>query len=174
VSLKEQEMKMTLDKLNPDSAINLSEEALQQLKQQLLQNKTQVEQQQLVIKNLHHDKETLLAKRTELESKLSTLESEYEELLEKAIVDEETAMERNADLTDKIMFIPPPPNKLTHTIFKKKNKYRSSWKIHMLPRRKHNNKKFKIYDKNWIEKMKNTKLWIVLWWNSAYQMKNFR
>ncbi|CAO3592632.1 unnamed protein product [Absidia cylindrospora] len=102
ISLKEQQLKMTLDKLNPDSAINLSEEALQQLKQQLLQNKAQVGQQELVIKNLHHDKETLLAKRTELETKLNALEAEYEELLEKAITDEETAMERNADLTDTI------------------------------------------------------------------------
>ncbi|ORZ06016.1 P-loop containing nucleoside triphosphate hydrolase protein [Absidia repens] len=102
ISLKEQQLKMTLDKLNPDSAINLSEEALQQLKQQLLQNKAQVGQQELVIKNLHHDKETLLAKRTELETKLNALEVEYEELLEKAINDEETAMERNADLTDTI------------------------------------------------------------------------
>jgi kinesin family protein 5 len=43
-----------------------------------------------------------LLKRTDLEAKLNALEAEYEELLEKAIADEETAMERNADLTDTI------------------------------------------------------------------------
>lgn len=95
-------MKDALDKLNPDSAVNLSEEALQQLKQQLQQYKAQANQQELVIKNLHHDKEALLVKRTDLEAKLNALEAEYEELLEKAIADEETAMERNADLTDTI------------------------------------------------------------------------
>jgi kinesin family protein 5 len=95
-------MKDALDKLNPDSAANLSEEALQQLRQQLQQYKAQANQQELVIKNLHHDKEALLLKRTDLEAKLNALEAEYEELLEKAIADEETAMERNADLTDTI------------------------------------------------------------------------
>ncbi|CAO3589512.1 unnamed protein product [Absidia cylindrospora] len=102
ISLKEQQMKNALDKLNPDSAVNLSEEGLQQLKQQLQQHKAQATQQELVIKNLHHDKEALLEKRTNLEAKLNALEAEYEELLEKAIADEETAMERNADLTDTI------------------------------------------------------------------------
>ncbi|KAI8335476.1 P-loop containing nucleoside triphosphate hydrolase protein [Chlamydoabsidia padenii] len=102
ISLKEQQMKNALNKLNPDSAANLSEEALQQLRQQLQQYKAQANQQELVIKNLHHDKEALLVKRTDLETKLNALEAEYEELLEKAIADEETALERNADLTDTI------------------------------------------------------------------------
>lgn len=95
-------MKDVLDRLNPEFAANLSEEAINNLRDQLQQNKAKLGEQESIIKNLETDREALIVKRTELEGRLANLEVDYEEILEKAIADEETAMDRNLDLTDTI------------------------------------------------------------------------
>ncbi|KAI9306121.1 kinesin heavy chain [Cunninghamella echinulata] len=102
IASKEQQMKDALDRLNPDSVANLSEEAIQQLREQVQQNRTLVNEQETIINGLQTDRETLITKRTELEGRLALLEVEYEEILEKAIADEEVSMNRNVELTDTI------------------------------------------------------------------------
>ncbi|CAO3622231.1 unnamed protein product [Cunninghamella echinulata] len=102
IASKEQQMKDALDRLNPDSVANLSEEAIQQLREQVQQNRTLVNEQETIINDLQTDRETLVTKRTELEGRLALLEVEYEEILEKAIADEEVSMNRNVELTDTI------------------------------------------------------------------------
>ncbi|CAO3646942.1 unnamed protein product [Cunninghamella blakesleeana] len=102
IASQEQQMKDVLDRLNPEFAANLSEEAINNLHNQLQKNRTTLSEQESVIKNLESDREALIVKRTELEGRLANLEVDYEEILEKAIADEETAMDRNVDLTDTI------------------------------------------------------------------------
>lgn len=67
----------------------MSPEQLAVLRQELSECKAVVEKHQETIHNLNRDKEGLATKSSELERRLMTLESEYEELLDKTIADEE-------------------------------------------------------------------------------------
>ncbi|ORX62146.1 kinesin heavy chain [Hesseltinella vesiculosa] len=88
----EQETKQTLDQLNTGS-FELTEDQVQQLRKQLQQYKLQLGQQETLIDSLQKDKTELTDKRQNLETRLNLLEVEYEELLEKAIADEEVALD---------------------------------------------------------------------------------
>lgn len=61
-----------------------------------------LEQHENLIKTLSEDKEGLEYKRTDLETRLTSLEMEYEELLDKTIAEEEEAFNRNTDIAETI------------------------------------------------------------------------
>lgn len=80
----------------------MSPEELVKLRQELAESKALVDKHQETIQALNRDKESLLAKRTDLERRLTALETEYEELLDKTIADEEQDAQRNTDMEDTI------------------------------------------------------------------------
>ncbi|KAI8375922.1 kinesin heavy chain [Radiomyces spectabilis] len=105
ITEKEQQIRNVLQKLNNEmsgDAAMLTEEYFNKLRQELAESKALLEEHEGVIRNLNHDKETLLAKRTELETRLGALEVDYEELLDKTIADEEMAAKRNSDISETI------------------------------------------------------------------------
>ncbi|KAI8061432.1 kinesin heavy chain [Gongronella butleri] len=93
----EQESRQAMDQLNAGAFGTLTEDQVSQLQKQLGQYKVQLHQQDMLIEHLRTNKEELTATRTSLETRLNLLEVEYEELLEKAIADEEVAMDHHPD-----------------------------------------------------------------------------
>jgi kinesin family protein 5 len=77
-------------------------EDIAQLRQELAESKSMLEAHENLIKTLNEDKEGLETKRTDLETRLTTLEMEYEELLDKTIAEEEEAFNRNTDIAETI------------------------------------------------------------------------
>ncbi|KAF7727231.1 hypothetical protein EC973_007844 [Apophysomyces ossiformis] len=102
ISEKEKQIRDAIQKLGPDAASPLSEDELVKLRQDLAESKALLDQHEVTIKNLNHEKDTLTVKRSDLEVRLSTLEAEYEELLDKTIADEEMAVKRSSDIKDTI------------------------------------------------------------------------
>lgn len=76
----------------------MTPEELEKLKHELAESKALLERRQDTIKSLTRDKEGLQSKHDELEKRLSMLESEYEELLDRTIAEEE----QNTDIEDTI------------------------------------------------------------------------
>jgi kinesin family protein 5 len=77
-------------------------EDIAQLRRELSESKSMLEQHENMIKTLNEDKEGLESKRSDLESRLTSLEMEYEELLDKTIAEEEEAFNRNTDIAETI------------------------------------------------------------------------
>jgi kinesin family member 5 len=77
-------------------------EDIAQLRQELAESKSMLEAHENLIKTLNEDKEGLENKRSDLETRLTTLEMEYEELLDKTIAEEEEAFNRNTDIAETI------------------------------------------------------------------------
>ncbi|KAG0166018.1 hypothetical protein DFQ28_008055 [Apophysomyces sp. BC1034] len=102
ISEKEKQIRDAIQKLGPDASNPLTEDELVKLRQDLAESKALLDQHEVTIKNLSHEKDALTTKRSDLEVRLSTLEAEYEELLDKTIADEEMAVKRSSDITDTI------------------------------------------------------------------------
>lgn len=102
VSEKEEQIRETLSKLESvgaDGSGGLSADDLSTLREQLLESQTLVREQQERVRQAQEENELLLRRRDEMEARLATLESEYEELLDKTIQDEES---NNVNLNDTI------------------------------------------------------------------------
>ncbi|PKY38432.1 hypothetical protein RhiirA4_392002 [Rhizophagus irregularis] len=102
ISKKEQQIRDTLLKLETigDNSSPLTMEELSTLRRELSDSKTLVTQHEQTINELHYENEHLTRKRDELEIRLTTLELEYEELLDKTIAEEEA--NNNIDITETI------------------------------------------------------------------------
>ncbi|GES86895.1 kinesin heavy chain [Rhizophagus clarus] len=102
ISKKEQQIRDTLLKLETigDNSPQLTTEELSTLRRELSESKNLVSQHEQTINELHHENEHLTRKRDELEIRLTTLELEYEELLDKTIAEEEA--NNNIDISETI------------------------------------------------------------------------
>lgn len=103
ISKKEQQIRDTLLKLESsvgDTSTTLTMEELSTLRRELSESKNLVSQHEQTINELHYENENLTRKRDELEIRLTTLELEYEELLDKTIAEEEA--NNNIDITETI------------------------------------------------------------------------
>jgi len=102
ISKKEQQIRDTLLKLETigDNSSPLTMEELSTLRRELSESKNLVSQHEQTINELHYENEHLTRKRDELEIRLTTLELEYEELLDKTIAEEEA--NNNIDITETI------------------------------------------------------------------------
>jgi len=103
ISKKEQQIRDTLLKLETiggDNSTTLTMEELSTLRRELSDSKSLVSQHEQTINELHYENENLTRKRDELEIRLTTLELEYEELLDKTIAEEEA--NNNIDITETI------------------------------------------------------------------------
>lgn len=99
VSEKEEQIRETLAKLENAGAggdgssgaglASLSADDLSTLREQLLESQSLVREQKSRVRRAQEENELLLKRRDELEARLSTLEAEYEELLEKSLKNEE-------------------------------------------------------------------------------------
>ncbi|BGP32653.1 hypothetical protein JCM10296v2_004434 [Rhodotorula toruloides] len=96
LSERESEIRASLARL--DDAVNadkpLSPDDIATLRRQLEDTTVSLREQQDKSKQVHEENDLLTRRRDELEQRLSTLEQEYEELLDKTVADEERA---NAD-----------------------------------------------------------------------------
>uniref|UniRef100_A0A1D1YRB6 Kinesin-like protein n=1 Tax=Anthurium amnicola TaxID=1678845 RepID=A0A1D1YRB6_9ARAE len=104
ISKKEQQIRDTLLKLETigsDNSSPLTMEELSTLRRELSDSKSLVSAHEQTINELHYENEHLTRKRDELEIRLTTLELEYEELLDKTIAEEE-ANNNNIDTTESI------------------------------------------------------------------------
>ncbi|KAI8993124.1 hypothetical protein BDB01DRAFT_310936 [Pilobolus umbonatus] len=83
-------------------AQDLSPENISKMKQELQSTKATLEHHKLTIKNLEEEKNALNRKRDDLEDRLTTLEADYEELLDKTIAMEEQDVTQTRDIANTI------------------------------------------------------------------------
>lgn len=72
------------------------------LRRELAESKVLLEQHTKSIDDLTYEKEALDKKKSDLEARLSGLEVEYEELLDKTIAEEEAQAQKNVDIAETI------------------------------------------------------------------------
>jgi kinesin family protein 5 len=70
------------------------------LRRDLAESQILLDQHTTTIQDLTQNRDTLDQKKIEIENRLSHLEQEYEELLDKTIHEEETVAQKNADIED--------------------------------------------------------------------------
>jgi len=103
ISEKEKQIRDALYKFDLEKSNGpMTLEDIAQLRRELSESKSMLEQHENMIKTLNEDKEGLESKRSDLESRLTSLEMEYEELLDKTIAEEEEAFNRNTDIAETI------------------------------------------------------------------------
>ncbi|KAI8583484.1 hypothetical protein K450DRAFT_221443 [Umbelopsis ramanniana AG] len=103
ISEKEKQIRDALYKFDLEKSNGpMTMEDIAQLRQELAESKSMLEAHENLIKTLNEDKEGLETKRSDLETRLTTLEMEYEELLDKTIAEEEEAFNRNTDIAETI------------------------------------------------------------------------
>ncbi|CAG8645454.1 4544_t:CDS:10, partial [Gigaspora margarita] len=104
ISAKEKQIRDTLLKLEKvdadSSSTSLTIEELATVRRELAESKELVSTHEQTINELHYENERLTRQRDEFEIRLSTLETEYEELLDKTIAEEEA--NSNIDITETI------------------------------------------------------------------------
>jgi len=103
ISAKEKQIRDTLlklESLDGDSTATLTIEELATLRRELSESRSLVSQLEQTISELHNENEHLTRKRDELEIRLTALELEYEELLDKTIAEEEASS--NVDIQETI------------------------------------------------------------------------
>jgi len=103
ISAKEKQIRDTLlklEKVDGDSSTSLTLEELATVRRELAESKELVSTHEQTINELHYENERLTRQRDEFEIRLSTLETEYEELLDKTIAEEEA--NSNIDITETI------------------------------------------------------------------------
>ncbi|EOR00386.1 hypothetical protein E3P92_03481 [Wallemia ichthyophaga] len=91
-----------IDSIDNDERLSggtLTSDDLSAIRRQLLESQSLARESQDKLRNSEHDNQTLVIKREEVESRLHGLESEFEELLEKSIKEEEA---NNLDLQESI------------------------------------------------------------------------
>jgi len=86
-----------LDNIDQDSAEALSPEDFTAIRRQLSEGQTMLRETVDRLRQSQEENEMITRRRDELEGRVTTLESDYEELLEKTIHDEET---NNVDVAD--------------------------------------------------------------------------
>ena len=99
-SEKEDALRATLNKLDSfdeENGVALTAEDLTLLRRQLSESQSLIRETADRLRQSQEENELALRRRDDVEQRLATLETEYEELLEKTIHDEETS---NADLAD--------------------------------------------------------------------------
>ncbi|KAF9005674.1 kinesin heavy chain [Cyathus striatus] len=106
-SEKDEQLRQLLNKLdNMDDAASLSQEDLIAIRRQLTDGQALVRETVDRLRQSQEENEIISRRRDELEARVSALETEYEELLEKTIHDEETSnvdlAESMADLRNKL------------------------------------------------------------------------
>lgn len=91
VSEKEEQIRESLAKLDQAVDGGLSHDDISTLREQLLESQTLVREQNERVRQAMEENERLTSRRDEMETRLATLETEYEELLDKHIADEENS-----------------------------------------------------------------------------------
>ncbi|CAG8580598.1 17472_t:CDS:10, partial [Racocetra fulgida] len=92
ITAKEKQIRETLLKLESidgDGGASLTIEELATVRRELAESRNLVSTHEQTINELHYENERLTRQRDEFEIRLSTLETEYEELLDKTIAEEE-------------------------------------------------------------------------------------
>lgn len=89
VSEKEEQIRQSLAKLDKAVEGGLSQDDISTLREQLLESQTLVREQNERVRQAMEENERLVTRRDEMESRLATLEAEYEELLDKTLAEEE-------------------------------------------------------------------------------------
>ncbi|ORX44926.1 kinesin heavy chain [Hesseltinella vesiculosa] len=102
INEKERQIRDALNKLDGDSTGSLSIEELVSLRRDLAESKVLLEQHTKTIEDLTYERDALGKKKIDLEGRLSNLESEYEELLDKTIAEEEAQVQKNVDIAETI------------------------------------------------------------------------
>ncbi|KAI8875976.1 kinesin heavy chain [Backusella circina FSU 941] len=100
INEKERQIRDSLHKIESEGHGAFSMDELVSLRRDLAESKILLDQHTMTIQDLTQDRDTLDQKKIELESRLSHLEQEYEELLDKTINEEETVAQKNADIED--------------------------------------------------------------------------
>lgn len=91
-----------MQKLDGGNASNLSSDEVAALRRDLAESRVLLEQHSKTINDLVYEKGAIEKKKNDLEARLVTLEQEYEELLEKSIVEEEANSKSKADMAEAI------------------------------------------------------------------------
>lgn len=142
---KERQIRESLIKLEVTEDGALSLEELVALRRDLAESKILLDQHTKTVADLKVEKETLEKKKAELDNKFSSLEQEYEELLDKTIAEEESTAEKNADMEHTISTLKVKEKKKIGLLsVSHMGKIRVNWKLNMLLKRKNNNKPLKI------------------------------
>lgn len=98
VSEKEEQIRQSLAKLDQAAEVKggLTQDDISTLREQILESQILVREQNERVRQAIEENELLVTRREEMETRLATLEAEYEELLDKTIADEERG-KRSAD-----------------------------------------------------------------------------
>lgn len=89
MSEKEEQIRQSLAKLDKAVEGGLSQDDISTLREQLLESQTLVREQNERVRQAVEENERLEARKDEMETRLATLEAEYEELLDKTLAEEE-------------------------------------------------------------------------------------
>ncbi|KAI9313464.1 kinesin heavy chain [Dichotomocladium elegans] len=114
INEKERQIRDALNKLDGEG---MSNEDVAALRRELADSKVLLDQHSKTINDLTLEKNSIEKRKVDLESRLATLEQEYEELLDKTIAEEEASFKSRTDLADTISGI---KNKLEATHLAKK------------------------------------------------------
>ncbi|RUS24034.1 hypothetical protein BC938DRAFT_474227, partial [Jimgerdemannia flammicorona] len=102
ISEKEKQIRDALTKLDNESSVLMNPEELAALRAELSTSRTLIEQHEHTISELSRTKEGLERKREDLEGRLTTLELEYEELLDKTIAEEEEDDDKTVKIAETV------------------------------------------------------------------------
>ncbi|KAF7731242.1 hypothetical protein EC973_000658 [Apophysomyces ossiformis] len=102
INEKERQIRIALNKLDDGNSASLSIEELVSLRHDLAESKVLLEQHAKTINDLTFERDNLQNKKLDLESRLGSLEQEYEDLLDKTIAEEEAAARDKIDITETI------------------------------------------------------------------------
>ncbi|RUS19784.1 kinesin heavy chain [Endogone sp. FLAS-F59071] len=102
ITEKEKQIREALVKLDNESSGSLSAEEIANLRAELATSRSLIEQHEQTINELQHAKESLERKREDLETRLTALELEYEELLDKTIAEEEEAEDKKLSIAETV------------------------------------------------------------------------
>ena len=146
-SEKEDALRATLNKLDSfdeENGVALTAEDLTLLRRQLSESQSLIRETADRLRQSQEENELALRRRDDVEQRLATLETEYEELLEKTIHDEETS---NADLADSMGELKVPYT--CDNIFSCSNSlFRASLKRNTMPSEMPKLARFKISSSN--------------------------
>jgi kinesin family protein 5 len=102
VSEKEEQIRQSLAKLDQAADVKgaLTQDDISTLREQILESQILVREQNERVKQAMQENDLLMTRRDEMETRLATLEAEYEELLDKTIADEENGKRTVGDVNE--------------------------------------------------------------------------
>jgi len=105
VSEKEEQIRQSLAKLDQAAEVKggLTQDDISTLREQILESQILVREQNERVRQAMEENDLLMTRREEMETRLTTLEAEYEELLDKTIADEEHGKRSSDDVNEGVV-----------------------------------------------------------------------